>query len=107
LGDRDVNVRLAAVKSLWNVTKNADAVVPVLMELLEEGRAAAPEASEPRRRFVQTVIEALWRIGTPASAAVPALLETVKDKNRLISESALSALKKISPTAAAHKAAVR
>jgi HEAT repeat protein len=104
LADRDVNVRLAAAKGLWNVTKNADAVVPVLVELLEERGSGTPWAGEPRRRFLQTVIEALWRIGTPATAAVPALLDKVNDKNRLISESALSALKKISPIAAAKAA---
>jgi HEAT repeat protein len=104
LADGDVNVRLAAAKGLWNVTKNAAAVVPVFVELLEERGAATPGAVEPRRRFLQTVIEALWRIGTPAQAAVPVLLVKVKDKNRLISESALSALRKIAPTAAAQQA---
>ena len=48
-----------------------------------------------RRRFLQTVMEALWRIGPPAKAAMPALVAKSKDKNRLISESAFSALRKI------------
>jgi HEAT repeat protein len=102
LADGDVNVRLAAAKGLWNVTKDAHAVVPALVELLAERRAATPGAGEPRRRLLQTAIEALGRIGTQAAAAIPALLEKVRDENRLISESALSALRRIAPTAAAH-----
>ena len=97
LEDKNPEVRLAAAKGLWNISKNADAVVPVLVELLEEKTSAAVEASEPRRRFLQTVIEALWRMGPPAIAARPALMEKTKHKNRLISESATSALKKIAP----------
>jgi HEAT repeat protein len=107
LDDGDVNVRLAAAKGLWNVTKVADAVVPVLIELLEETGSAIAAASEPRRRFLQTIIEALGRIGTPAKAAVPALLKMVKDKNRLVCDSALSALRKISPIVAVDQVGAR
>ena len=51
-------------------------------------------------RYLQTVIEALWRIGPPAKAAVPALTHKAKDKNRLVSETAVSALKEIAPAVA-------
>ena len=95
---RDPNVRLAAAKSMWNITKNAKVVVPVLVDLLAP--TGATDTSETRRQYIQTVIEALWRIGPPAQAAVPALLVKTKDKNRLISESAVKALQKITPTVA-------
>lgn len=101
LQSKNPDCRLAVAKSLWNITQNADLVVPVLIELLEMKWPAAEAASESRRQFLQTVIEALWRIGPPAAAAVPALLEKKKDKNRLISESAASALKEIAPRASA------
>lgn len=94
LRDRDAEMRLAAAKGLWNITKNADDVVPVLVDLLKDG-AAAHNADDSRRRFLQTVMEALQRIGPPAKAAIPALTGKTRDKNRLVSESALSALKEI------------
>ena len=97
LKDKEPEVRLAAAKGLWNVSKQADLAVPVLVNLLEEKRRPDPDGSEARRMFLQTVIEALWRIGPDASAAVPALVEKSKDKNRLVSESAREALKKIAP----------
>ena len=98
LRDKNLDVRLAAAKGLWNIAKNAAAAVPVLVDLLKETSAAASEGSESRRRYLQTVIEALGRIGPPASEAVPALVAITKDKNRHISESALCALKAIAPT---------
>lgn len=101
LQSKDLDFRLAVAKSLWNITQNADPVVPVLIDLLQKKWPAAEAESESRRRFLQTVIEALWRIGPPAAAAVPALIEKKKDKNRLISESAASALKEIAPREAA------
>ncbi len=94
---KDFAIRLAAAKSLWNITKNAELVVPVLVDLLEEKWTADQNATEARRRFLQTVIEALQRIGPPAKAAIRALTDKTKDKNRLVSESALSALKEIAP----------
>lgn len=99
LKDDHLEVRLAAAKALWNVTKVPDVVVPVLIELLQDKEKGAPDDTEERRRYMQTIIEALWRIGPPAKAAVPALTKKSKDKNRLISESALNALKEIAPPA--------
>jgi hypothetical protein len=75
-------------------------VVPVLAALLDKDLAATKFADETRRRFLQTVMEALQRIGPPAQAAVSALTDKAKDKNRLVSESALSALKVIAPAMA-------
>jgi HEAT repeat protein len=98
LQDRDLFIRLAAAKSLWNITKKADVAVPALVDLLNRKQAAARDADETRRRFLQTVMEALRRIGPFAQEAIPALIEKTKDKNRMISESALSALKQIAPT---------
>jgi HEAT repeat protein len=100
LHDKDLDVRLAAAKGLWNISKNAEVVAPVLVDLLEEKRAAASDASESRRRYFQTVIEALWRIGPLAKAAIPILNDLTKDPNRHISESALNALKRIAPAVA-------
>ncbi|MCI0638782.1 MAG: HEAT repeat domain-containing protein [Gemmataceae bacterium] len=99
LQEKDFEIRLAAAKALWNITKTADAVVPALVDLLEE-RGATDGDTEARRRFQQTVIEALCRIGPAAKAAVPALTHKAKDKNRLVSESARNALKKIAAPAA-------
>jgi hypothetical protein len=65
-----------------------------------------PENADSRRMFIQSVIESLCRIGPPAKAAVAALTQKTKDENRLIRESALRALREISP-AAASKAAAR
>ncbi len=97
LHDKDVAIRLAAAKALWNVTKKAEAAVPVLVNLLAEKWPTAQDAGESRRRFLQTVIEGLRRIGPPAKAAITALTEKTKDKNRLVSESAFSALREIAP----------
>jgi HEAT repeat protein len=97
LHDRDFELRLAAAKGFWNITKNAEIVVPVLVALLEKDWAAPQVADETRRRFLQTVMEALQRIGPSAQTAVAALTDKAKDKNRLVSESALSALKVIAP----------
>jgi HEAT repeat protein len=97
LRDKDRDVRLAAAKSLWNITKDAGAVVPVLVDLLKVNWAGASDAGESRRRYFQTVIEALWRIGPLAKAATPILNDLTRDQNRHVSESALSALKKIAP----------
>jgi HEAT repeat protein len=99
LHDNDPDVRLAAAKGLWNITKTAD-VVPALVDLLKVKKATDLEAAETRRRFLQTVMEALRRIGPPATAAVPALTAMTKDSNRHIRESALSALQVIAPAAA-------
>jgi HEAT repeat protein len=95
LRDKHMSIRLEAAKALWNTTKKPEMAVPVLVELLEEKWSTAQEFTEPRRRFLQTVIEALWRIGPPAKAALPALIAKSKDKNRLVSEAALSAIKEI------------
>jgi HEAT repeat protein len=97
LHDKHLEVRLAAAKALWNISKNADAVVPVLSDLL--GSKGPPSADTPdaRRNFFQSVIEALCRIGPPAKAAVPPLTRKTKDENRLIRESAQRALREIGP----------
>ena len=105
LTDKHLPVRLSAAKGLWNVTKNADAVVPVLAELLATKKFPEPETPDSRRMFIQSVIEALCRIGAPAKGAVAALTQKTKDENRLIRESALRALREISPAAAAKVAA--
>jgi HEAT repeat protein len=97
LHDRDFELRLAAAKGLWNITKKPDVVVPVLVALLEKDWAAPQVADDTRRRFLQTVMEALQRIGPPADAAVSALTVKAKDKNRLVSESAVRALNVIAP----------
>jgi HEAT repeat protein len=107
LADKTSEVRLAAAKALWNVAKQADPVVKVLAGLLEVKWPNGPEASEARRRFLQTVIEALARIGPPAKAAVPALLKKAKDANRLIRESAVRTLRDIDPAVAAPVAVAR
>jgi HEAT repeat protein len=95
LRDSNPEVRLAAAKSLWNITKNADLVVPALVALLRQKQPLAGASAEERRRFLQTVIEALQRIGPAAKAGIPALTERVKDENRIVSESARTALKEI------------
>jgi HEAT repeat protein len=100
LADQDRSIRLAAAKAIWNVTKKGELAVPALVRLLGEKWSSTPETEEPRRRFLQTVIESLWRIGPTARAAIPALNEKTRDKNRMIRESAVSALKGIAPTGA-------
>jgi HEAT repeat protein len=94
LKDGNLEVRLAAAKGLWNITKKAELVVPALVALLRDKKFAG-DATEARRRFLQTVIEALQRIGPAAKAGVPALKEKIKDENRIVSESARTALKEI------------
>jgi HEAT repeat protein len=94
LRDRDPELRLAAAKSLWNITRKPEGVVAALVGLLESERTAR-DSGDDRRRFLQTVIEALRRIGPPARDAVPALTRKTRDPNRLVSESAISALREI------------
>jgi HEAT repeat protein len=97
LHDGDLDVRLAVVKALWNVTKSADVVVSELIELLERASVGGLVEGEVRRRYLQTVAEALSRVGPSAKAAVSALTALTKDSDRNIRESALSALQAISP----------
>jgi HEAT repeat protein len=94
LNDPDLEVRLAAAKSLWNITKNAELVVPALVALLREKHVADDDA-EARRRFLQTVIEALQRIGPAAKACLPTLRQKIQDENRIVSESARTAIREI------------
>jgi HEAT repeat protein len=101
--DKDLDVRLAAAKGLWNVTKTADVVVPAFVDLLEQARVGGLMAGEVRRRYLQTVMEALSRIGPPATAAtaaVPALTAVTKESDRNLRESALSALQAVAPAVA-------
>jgi HEAT repeat protein len=98
LHDKDPNNRLAAAKSLWNITKKSDDAVPVLIGLLKGKESKGEGDLESRRRFLQTVIEALRRIGSAAHDAIPALVAKTKDRNRLVSESAIRALRQIAPT---------
>ena len=88
---------------LWNVSKNADAVVPVLAELLASKTVPNPDAPDARRVFFQAVIESLCRIGPSAKAAIPALNRKAKDENRLVRESAQRALREIGPAMTAAK----
>ena len=97
LQDKQLEVRLAAAKGLWNISKNADAVVPVLAELLGGKGPPAADTPDLRRNYFQSVVEALCRIGPPAKAAIPALNRKAKDENRLIRESAQRALREIGP----------
>jgi HEAT repeat protein len=94
---KNPDVRLAAAKGLWLITLNANVVVPVLVDLLNNKWAVKFEGGDSHRRHVQAVIESLGRIGLAANAAVPALTTKTKDKSRLISESAVYALREIAP----------
>jgi HEAT repeat protein len=107
LNDKHLEVRLAAAKGLWNISKNAEVVVPVLAEMLGGKVFPEPETADSRRCFLQSVIESLCRIGPAAKGAIPALTRKTKDENRLIRESAQRALREIGPVAATSKAAVR
>jgi HEAT repeat protein len=100
LRDKNLDVRLAAAKGLWIITRTADVVVPTLVDLLAEKWANTFDVWESRRRFVQSVVESLGRIGPPAHAAIPKLTTLAKNKNRHLSESALHALKEIAPPVA-------
>jgi HEAT repeat protein len=100
LQDGDLDVRLAAAKGLWGITRTGDVVVSALIDLLKANKAANLEGGEARRRFLQTVMEALSRIQPPATEAVPALTVLARDSNRHVRESALSTLQKIAPAVA-------
>jgi HEAT repeat protein len=97
LNAKDREVRLAAAKALWNITNNAEVVVPTLVSLLDISWTADADSSEARRKFLQTVMEALCRIGPPAKSAKPALLRKTTDKCRHISASARNSLRSIEP----------
>ena len=73
LQDKQLEVRLAAAKGLWNISKNADAVVPVLAELLGGKALPVSDHVDARRMFLQSVIEALCRIGPPADIELRAI----------------------------------
>jgi HEAT repeat protein len=106
LHDKNLDVRLAAAKALWIITKTADVVVPTLVDLLAEKWAPAFDAGESRRRFLQSVVESLGRIGPPAQAATATLTKIAKNNNRHLSESAQHALREIAP-AVANKVGLR
>jgi HEAT repeat protein len=100
LRDKTPEVRLCAAKALWNITKQPEAVIPVLDGLLKtKGKGAADDDVEGRRRFLQSVIEALGRIGPPAQATIPALKQQTRHESRLIRESAVRTIKQIDPSA--------
>jgi HEAT repeat protein len=99
LNDKDWSVRLAVAKALWNVTKQAEVVVPTLVNLLKRNglpsAADTADTAELRRTSLQTVIEALTRIGPLAKPALPALVARTRDENRLVRESASRAVRAI------------
>jgi hypothetical protein len=103
--DKDLDIRLAALKALWSTSKSEDRVVPELIKLLDANTVARLTDSETRRRFLQTVMEALRRIGPPARAAISALTTMTKDDNRHVRESAAITLQKILPAAVGKSAA--
>ncbi|MBX9680421.1 MAG: hypothetical protein K2X38_16810 [Gemmataceae bacterium] len=105
LSHKQFEVRLSAAKTLWNIAKDAEHVVPVLIDLLNDKWYSASAGAETRRQAMQTVIESLWRIGPDAMSAVPALTKKAKDSNRLVSESAQHAIQKIAPNGVGKAAA--
>jgi len=87
LGDRSGHVCVCAAEALWNISRKADEIVPMLVERL----------TDPQAR--NQAVQALYRIGWDAKAAVPALLAAAADKDRLFRESVILALCKASKAA--------
>ncbi len=119
LQDSDAKVRLMAAEAVWKVDRQAQAVVPVLVEGLKnqksweirgnsafvlsqmgpEAKAAIPaliEALKDQYEDIrQLVVDALGRMGPEAKAAVPALQAALKDEEVQVRQKAAAALQKI------------
>jgi HEAT repeat protein len=82
-GDPEANVRQAVVKSVRDISSNADRILPLLIKSLED------EEWEVRRHAAQE----LGDMGEDASPAVPALLEMLRADDD--SDAARQALREI------------
>src|SRR5437867_5222939 len=92
LRDEDPTVQVETRKVL---KEGGAAAVPVLVELLREGRGSGSAAAEER----WTAATLLGQIGPEARAAVPALIEALKDPDPHVRSVAVSALSEVDPKA--------
>ncbi|MFB3890786.1 MAG: HEAT repeat domain-containing protein [Phycisphaerae bacterium] len=83
----------AARDALRRIGPEAKAVVPIMIELLEDEKASAQDRREPCH-----VLEA---IGPAAAPAVPALIKALKSKDADMCRSAVATLAAIGPAASA------
>lgn len=112
-----LKARAQAARTLWQLTRDADIVVPVLVaaltdevssspeaatflgELGEAAKPAVPEltASLQSRDLLMRIeaAKALGRIGPAAESAVPALEQALKDESSDVSEAAKKSLEQI------------
>jgi hypothetical protein len=72
--------RAAAAGALWSVDGQAEAVLPVLMTLLEAKDLRPPANWAARSRHRPGVLEKLGRMGPAARQAVPAILRVMKEE---------------------------
>jgi hypothetical protein len=131
----DPQIRARAAIALWEVGRDAETAVPVLVEALR-GPTLRPGVVMARlpsvRTFTRTaafpipyqavatsqaavpavppsfrceIIEALGRMGTRASRAVPAVREAAKEADAATRKAAIEALKAIDPDGAAREVA--
>ncbi len=85
LHEPDVRIRKKAVESLANVGTADPAVIPALIETLDDRDAGVRGAA----------VLALLKIGSEAGEAVPALRKTLQDKNATVRSYAAKALERI------------
>lgn len=121
--DRNSTLRAAACLTVWKVTNDADAVLPVLKEILREGdfeweaaqvlgqlgpaaKSAVPEliAALQKDESVQLdAADALGRIGADAAPAIPALKSLLEHEEEEVRDAARKAIEQIEKAAAGKK----
>jgi hypothetical protein len=90
-------IREKAARILGSLGAAAAGAVAVPTALWHASNRAVRLAAAFAGAAAQTIMETLQRIGPAAKGGVPALAEKARDKNRLVSESARTALKEIGP----------
>jgi HEAT repeat protein len=91
LRDKVPNVRVAAADALWKVSGDAEAVVPVLVELLKP-------ANPPPVRYA--ALQKLREMGPAAKEARPALRELRADADQYLRQTAGEVVRRLDTTAA-------
>jgi hypothetical protein len=91
--EKESRVRFKAAMALVEIEPGSKSAVPILIESLKDNNL--PWGAK------DLAIGALGKIGPDAKDAIPMLIELIREKNRIEASSALEALKKIDPEAAA------
>jgi len=94
LKDTVVSVRVTAAATLWEISKERKATIPVLVSALQEPTVRGKPSVAQEAAFV------LGRMGSEAKVAVPALIESLNHQDPYVRDAAADALRRIDPSAA-------